>query len=96
MKELLRRLQHAPIQEQVRAINQVLRGHFNYYGLAGNAGKLQAFFNFTQREWKHLLSRRSQRGRCTWEQLLGILHDYPLVTPRIRITYSQLATYVRL
>jgi RNA-directed DNA polymerase len=66
MKDLLWRMKHRPVDEQARAINRVLRGHFNYYGLAGNARKLQSFWDFTRREWKHNLSKRSQKGRLTW------------------------------
>jgi RNA-directed DNA polymerase len=62
MRDLLRRIRHHPVEEQVRAINRVLRGHFNYYGIAGNARKLHTFADFTRREWKHSLSKRSQKG----------------------------------
>jgi group II intron reverse transcriptase/maturase len=96
MKERLRRLRHRPMEEQARAINQILRGHFNYYGLAGNARKLQAFWNFTRKEWKHSLSKRSQTGRLTWEDLTALVEKHPLVRPRIRIGYSQLASYAGL
>src|SRR5205823_2483225 len=46
MRERLHRMRHHPVKEQARAINQILRGHFNYYGIAGNVRKLQAFWNF--------------------------------------------------
>jgi len=62
LKERLRRMKHEPVEGQARAINQILRGHFNYYGLAGNARKLQEFWDFTWREWKHSLSKRNQTG----------------------------------
>jgi group II intron reverse transcriptase/maturase len=96
MKERLRRIKHQPVEEQARAINQILRGHFNYYGLAGNAKKLHAFWNFTRREWKHSLSKRSQKGRLTWDDLTALLEKHPMAPPRIRISYSQLAGYARL
>jgi len=96
MKDLLRRMKHRPVEEQADAINRILRGHFNYYGLAGNARKLQSFWNFTQREWKHTLSKRSQKGRLTWEALQSLLEKHQLVPPRIRISYPQLAAYSRL
>ena len=96
MKQRLRQMQHQPVEVQARAVNQILRDHFNYYGLAGNAKKLQAFWNFTWREWKHSLSKRSQTGRLTWEDFKVLLAKHPLVRPRIRIRYSQLASYTRL
>ena len=61
-----------------------------------NARKLQAFWDFTRREWKHSLSKRSQTGRLTWAAFKALLDKHPLVRPRIRISYSQLAYYVRL
>jgi hypothetical protein len=96
MKDLLRRIQHHPVEAQAGAINRVLRGHFNYYGIAGNATKLHAFWDFTRREWKHSLSKRSQTGRLTWEALKALLEQHPLAAPRIRISYPQLAAYSRL
>jgi group II intron reverse transcriptase/maturase len=96
MKDRLRRLRHQPVETQARTINQMLRGHFNYYGLAGNAGKLQSFWTFTWREWKHSLSQRSQKGRLTGEAFTALLAKHPLVRPRIRVRYSQFASYARL
>ena len=96
MKERLQRLRHRPVEEQARAINQILRGHFNYYGLAGNARKLQTYWDFTVKEWKHSLSTRSQRGTLTWEDFKILLGKHPLVRPRIWISYSQMASYARL
>jgi group II intron reverse transcriptase/maturase len=96
MKDRLRRMRHQPVVEQARAVNQILRGHFNYYGLAGNGQKLQDFWDFTRKEWKHSLSKRSQTGRLTWEALKALLEKHPLVQPHIRISYSQLASYARL
>jgi hypothetical protein len=96
LKARLRRMKHEPVEEQVLAINQILRGHFNYYGIAGNARKLQAFWDFTWREWKHSLSTRSQNGRLTWEAFKALRGKHPLVRPRIRIPYSRMASYARL
>jgi group II intron reverse transcriptase/maturase len=96
MKERLRRMQHQPVEAQARAVNQILRGHFNYYGIAGNARKLQDFWDFTWREWKHTLSKRSQKGRLTWEDFKALLAKHPLVRPRIRLSYPRLTAYARL
>lgn len=73
MKEKIHRMRHWPIPKQVEVINAVLQGHFNYYGIAGNAAQLQKFWRMTQTEWKHSLSKRSQTGRVTWEALLALL-----------------------
>ncbi len=77
-------------------INATLRGHFNYYGIAGNAGRLASFRDLTLTAWKRSLSRRSQKGRLTWEVFLALLEKPPLVSAKIRISYPQLAAYARL
>ena len=74
-------MMHQPVEQQARAINQILHGHFNYYGLAGNAQKLHAFWNFTRKEWKHSLSKRSQKGRLTWEDLESLWTQHSMAPP---------------
>ena len=96
MKDKIRRVRHWPVEEQRKVINATLRGHFTYYGIAGNGKKLAAFWNFTRREWRHSLSRRSQKGRLTWEAFVALLERDPLTLPRVRIQYPDLAAYTRL
>lgn len=96
MKETVRRLRHRPIAEQIKVINAILRGHFNYYGIAGNARKLKEFWELTRREWKYSLSNRSQNGRINWKDFVKILEDHPMAAPKIKISYAQLSTYARL
>lgn len=96
MKQRLRRMMHQPVEQQARTIHQILHGHFNYYGIAGNAQKLHAFWNFTRKEWKHSLSKRSQKGRLTWEDLESLWTQHSMALPRLRLSYPQLAAYVRL
>ena len=40
LQELMRRLRHHTISDQVGEINAFLRGHYAYYGLAGNLRRL--------------------------------------------------------
>ncbi len=96
MKEKLIRMRHHAVESQAKAINAVLRGHFNYYGIAGNTRKLMHFWHFTLRYWHRSLSRRSQKGYVQWEKMRSILDEHPLVHPQIRISYRELASYVRL
>jgi RNA-directed DNA polymerase len=96
MKQKLKRIRHRPVKEQVDTINATLRGHMNYYGIAGNRKRLSGFWNFVRKEWRHWLSSRSQAGRLTWEAFLEIEKKHPLTLPSIRISYSQLGSYVRL
>lgn len=96
MKEKILRMRHWPIEQQMKVINASLRGHFNYYGIAGNASKLHEFWNLTRREWKHSLSNRSQNGRVNWVSFKALLVKHPMVSPTIRLSYPQLPAYVRL
>jgi RNA-directed DNA polymerase len=36
IRDLIQRMFHLPIREQVINLNRVLRGHYAYYGIAGN------------------------------------------------------------
>jgi group II intron reverse transcriptase/maturase len=92
----IKRIQHWPVENQAKAINAVLRGHFNYYGIAGNARRLVNFWYLVIREWRRSLSRRSQNGVLSWEQFNALLAKHPLVTPKVRIGYAKLSSYVRL
>jgi putative transposase len=46
-------------------INQVLRGHYAYYGLGGNHRSLWKIYRFTERYWHKMLSRRSWKSYIT-------------------------------
>ena len=38
---------HMPIAELIAKLNQKLRGHYQYYGIIGNYGKLKAYCDYT-------------------------------------------------
>jgi group II intron reverse transcriptase/maturase len=96
MKEALRKIRHWNLKEQAERINAILSGHFNYYGLAGNSTHLQNFYWETVCYWRRCLSRRSQMGRKNWEKMTEVLKRSPLRSPRIKIPYASMASYVRL
>ena len=37
----MRRMRHSPLGDQVERLNQMLRGHYAYYGIAGNIRALR-------------------------------------------------------
>ena len=43
LQELMRRMRHHRISDQVSEINAVLRGHYAYYGVAGNIRSLRKY-----------------------------------------------------
>jgi RNA-directed DNA polymerase len=36
IQDVIRAVRHLPINGQADKINQILRGHYNYYGMTGN------------------------------------------------------------
>jgi hypothetical protein len=63
----MREIRHWSLKEQADAINQVLRGQYGYYGLAGNLWSIRKTYCRVTRYWYKMLCSRSWRGRFTWE-----------------------------
>jgi RNA-directed DNA polymerase len=84
-----RRNLHRPIREQHRALQQKLRGHYQYYGVAGNGRGLWLFLERLQEVWQKWLSRRGGKKGRNWEWFKHLLQRLPLprppgwVTPRV-------------
>jgi group II intron reverse transcriptase/maturase len=74
---------HDPVRVQRTALVRKLNGHFNYFGIVGNAGALNRFRYEVSRVWHKWLSRRSQRGAITWTRFNEILERLRL--PKVRI-----------
>ena len=55
-------MRHLPIREQADILNQMLRGHYAYYGIAGNIRALQRVHRAVERYWRIMLSSRSWKG----------------------------------
>ena len=69
LQELMRQIRHHTISEQVGEINAVLRGHYAYYGVAGNIRSLVKVYRVVERYWRRMLCSRSWAGRrLTWER----------------------------
>jgi len=74
---------HEPLREQHRALTQKLRGHYGYYGIAGNSLMLARYYFWVRGTWKKWLGRRNNR-HLTWERMQLYLRLYPLPPPRLR------------
>lgn len=96
IKAELKKIQHHPLKEQGKVLNSLLRGHYNYFGLPGNSGKLSELSYWVTLAFRRSLSRRSQRGKQTWAEFTQTLNQLKIAKPRLRITYNTLGTYVRL
>ena len=80
-----RRQMHWNMVEQHAALVSRLRGHFNYFGVNDNAGRLELLIAVTERSWHKWLNRRSQRSKMTWERFRDLLRDFPLPKPRVYV-----------
>ena len=74
---------HQRVAVQQAALNQQLRGHYQYYGVTGNAPALANFHRQVERRWRTWLSRRSRTAHLTWEAFRRLLRHYPLTPPRV-------------
>ena len=90
LRDLMRRMRHLPIPEQVINLNRVLRGHFAYYGIEGNLRALQKVHRFAERYWRKMLCSRSRKGHVPWEVFHRIKERFPLQRPKLRIPYGKL------
>ena len=88
--DMMQRMRHLPIREQVINLNRVLRGHYAYYGIAGNFRALQRVHRTVERYWYKMLCSRSRKGHFPWEKFHQIKARFPLQRPRLVLPYREL------
>jgi len=93
LSDLMRRMRHLPVREQAVNLNRVLRGHYGYYGIAGNFRALQKVHRFVERYWQKMLNSRSREGSVTWEVFHKIKERFPLQRPRLQLNYVEFKSY---
>ena len=86
----MRRMRHLPIKEKVVNLNQVLRGHYAYYGIGGNFRCLQRMRRAVERYWYKMLCSRSRKGHFPWTVFHKIKASYPIVRLRLLLPYKEL------
>jgi group II intron reverse transcriptase/maturase len=90
LRDMMRRMCHLSIREQVINLNKVLRGHYAYYGIAGNFRALQRVYRAVERYWRKMLCRRSRKGAVSWEVFHRIKQQFPLQRPKLLLPYPKL------
>jgi group II intron reverse transcriptase/maturase len=91
LQELMRQIRHYRIGDQVSEINAVLRGHYAYYGIAGNIRALFKVYRVVKRYWRKMLCSRSRDGRrLTWDAFNKLDQRTPLLRPKLRLPYREL------
>jgi hypothetical protein len=94
LRELMRIIRHNKTEDQVSEINQVLRGHYAYYGLGGNHRSLWNVYRFSGKYWHKMLCSRGQKNYIPWEKfsLMKERHPIPIQLPNLRLTLSGMRT----
>ena len=91
LRERMRQIRHFAITDQAHEINLILRGHYAYYGIAGNLRSLLKVYRTVERYWRKMLQSRSRDGkRLTWEIFSKIKERCPLLRPKLRRPYGKL------
>ena len=93
LSDLMRRIRHLPVGVQAVNLNRVLRGHYGYYGIAGNFRALQKVHRFVERYWRKMLNSRSREGSVTWEIFHEIKERFPLQRPRLKLNYVEFQSF---
>ena len=83
-------MRHSPLQEQADDLNQMLRGHYAYYGMAGNIRALQKVHRPVEYYWRKMLSSRSWIGTVYWTKFQQIKERFPLLQPKLHLPYGVL------
>jgi group II intron reverse transcriptase/maturase len=90
---LMRDIRHWSLRDQRERLNQVLRGHYAYYGLAGNVRSMLKLYRAVQRYWHRMLCTRSWAASCTWEVFNQLKDRFPLQRPKVYLPYGRLQAY---
>jgi RNA-directed DNA polymerase len=89
----LQRLRHEPLTAQGAQLTQALRGHYAYYGVAGNMRSLPRLYANVERYWRTMLSSRSRQGNIRWDVFQQRKRVYPLQRPKLFLPYTRIKSY---
>jgi RNA-directed DNA polymerase len=90
LQDQMRQMRHSSLQDQVNHLNQMLRGHYAYYGIGGNIRALQRVHRAVERYWRKMLSSRSWHGTIYWKPFQRIKEQFPLLRPKLYLRYTEL------
>lgn len=61
VQETMRTIRHEPMKAQAAKINQILRGHYAYYGMTGNIRCLIKVYQAADNYWRRMLSIEARK-----------------------------------
>ena len=82
---------HQPIPDQHAHLTAMMRGHYAYYGITGNARRLSWYARQVARTWQTWLSRRGHGNQLHWGRFATLLKRYPLPAARIVHRYTTMS-----
>lgn len=82
----LRDHRHWPLEVQHRRLVRMLKGHYAYFGVTGNADPMAAYRHRVEGLWYRWLNRRTHRGRMPPSRFYQLLQRYPL--PPVVVVHS--------
>jgi len=80
-----------PLKEWWPTLKAKLIGHYNYFGISGNARCIRKFYGQVILMVFKWINRRSQKRSMSWPQYLLYLERYPLPRPKIYHSFYMLA-----
>jgi hypothetical protein len=89
----MKKMMHSPIKDQAKKINEMLRGHYNYYGMGGNLDSMIKVYQAIIKYWKKILSKRCWKGYIRWKVFNRILKWFPIMRPKIHIPLTEMKVY---
>ena len=76
VKQTLRERMHDPVPKVGEWLGRVLNGYYQYHGIPGNMASLKRFREQIGRYWRHVLKRRSQKGRLKWDRMARLFERW--------------------
>ncbi len=83
IKDRCKHMQHSPLVEQVKMLNSILLGVYNYYGVTHNIRSLYGIRRIAEKHWFKSLKQRAQRRTLTWIDFNVIVEKVSLAPPKI-------------
>ncbi len=87
IRQKLRKRMHESIEENLKWLQSVVRGYFQYHAVPDNQERMKGFRSEVLRLWFRQIRRRSQKSRWTWTRFLErlgarlppveVLHPWP-------------------
>lgn len=93
IRDVMSNIRHHRLKDQANEINQILRGHYAYYGLGGNFKSLWKMYNCVENHWHKMLCSRSWKSYISWERFNVIKERYPIQKPKLKIPFEMMKQY---